>query len=257
MFHFFFCLLFLFGLDAAHIYNDFDVNPYVSNEERNAVLPHLLPYEHPIREKLDLIFHRTRATKDINSLVEAGFTVLKQKSRSFIVVALHPDVPGYLFKLHLDSELRLKRGKPGWYWFSQRVIGAKAIAKLIAKKKLDLVRCPKKWLYPLPIHPDAPTGEGYTRKNIILVADYIPLLARGPNLDAFKTQITKEHLNQIYYVLKKCGGDSIRPDNIPFDLNGRCCFIDTEYPGAKTRWDEFNKYLNPEMEAYWKHITGQ
>ncbi|MFN4174492.1 MAG: hypothetical protein ACK4HV_05255, partial [Parachlamydiaceae bacterium] len=188
MFHFLFCLFFLFGLDAAPIYNDYDINPYVSNEERKAVLPHLLPYDHPIREKLDLIFHKTRATKDINSLVEAGFNVLKQKSRSFIVVATHPDIPGYLFKLHLDSELRLKRGKPGWYWFSQRVIGAKAIGKLIAKKKLTLVKCPNKWLYPPPLYPEAPVGEGYSRKNIVLVADYIPLLARGANLDAFKTQ---------------------------------------------------------------------
>lgn len=257
MFNFFLCCLFLFGLDAAHVYNDFDRNPFVSIEERHAVLPHLLPFEHPIREKLDLIFHRTRATKDINSLVEAGFIVLKQKSRSFIIVATHPDIPGYLFKLHLDSELRLKRGKPGWYWFSQRVIGAKAIGKVITKKKLDLVKCPKKWLYPLPVYPEAPSGEGYSRKNIILVAEYIPLLSKVPNLEAFKTQITKEHLNQICYVLNKCGGNSIRPDNIPFDKKGRCCFIDTEYPGADTRWSEFNKYLNPEMEAYWKSITGQ
>lgn len=251
------CFFFVFGLDAVQFYNDYDVNPTVSADERHAVGPHLLPYDHPIREKLDLIFHRTRATKDINSLVEAGFTVLKQKSRSFIVVATHPDVPGYLFKLHLDSELRLKRGKPGWYWFSQRVIGAKAIGKLIAKKKLDLVKCPKKWIYPLPFYPEAPTGDGYTRKNIVLVAEYIPLLSKGPNLEAFKTQITRQHLDQICYVLQKCGGNSIRPDNIPFDKKGHCCFIDTEYPGAKTRWSEFNKFLNPEMESYWRIISGQ
>ena len=90
MFNFLLCFLFLFGLDAAHVYNDFDTNPYVSTDERVAVLPHLLPYDHPVREKLDLIFYSTRASKDINSLVEAGFTVLKQKSRSFIVVVTIP-----------------------------------------------------------------------------------------------------------------------------------------------------------------------
>lgn len=257
MLKFLLCFLLLFGLDAGHVYNDFDVNPYVTKKERSAVTPYLLPYEHPVREKLDLIFYRSRATKDINSLVEAGFIVLKQKDRSFIVVATHPDIPGYLFKLHLDSELRLKRGKPGWYWFSKRVEGARDIARVISKKKLNLVRVPQKWLYPLPVHPDAPASEAYTRKNIILVAEYVPLLSKQQNLDAFKTQITRKHLDQIYTVLRKCGGSSIRPDNIPFDTQGRASFIDTEYPGATTRWGDLNRFLNDDMEAYWKKITGQ
>ncbi len=254
-------LLLLFAFAEIHggtkYYNDFDSNFHVSTEERKAVKPHLLPYDHPIREKLDLIFYRSRATQDMNSLVEAGFQIHSKKSRSFIVVASHPDVPGYLFKLHLDDELRQKRHKPGWWWFCQRCIGAKAIRKVIEKKKYDLVRAPQKYIYPLPLYPETPNHPGYQRKNVILVVEKFDLLNDQENWDKWHQDgMTTKHLDQIYGVLSRCGGDSMRPDNIPFDTEGRICFIDTEYPGKSPRWEVTRDYLPPNLRDYWIQLTG-
>lgn len=241
---------------ATEYYNDFDTNFHVSKKERKTVKPYLLPYDHPIRAKLDFIFHRSRATKNLESMAEAGFIVHSQKSRSFIIVASHPDVPGYLFKLHLDNELREKHHKPGWWWFAERCKGAEAIREVIKKKKLDLVRAPQKYIYPLPLHPECPNEPGYSRKNVILIAEYFDLMDKQENWDMWHTGMTYDHLDQIYTVLKKCGGNSMRPDNIPFDKQGRICFIDTEYPGQEPDWSITLHYLSPEMQMYWSLITG-
>lgn len=250
-------LLLFVSLEASSTvdYNDFETNPFMSSDERETVRPYILPFDYPIREKLDLIFYRTRATKDINSLVEAGFQILKKKSRSFIIVASHPDVPGYIFKLHLDTELRKKHGKPGWWWFSQRVKGARALANEIERKQYKKLKAAKKWIYPLPVYPEAPSGQGYERKNVVLIAQFFELLDKKSNLEAWKTQITNKHLEQLYAVLKKCGGNSMRPDNIPFDKNGHICFIDTEYPKAHTNWNTIREYLSPKMQQVWDIIV--
>lgn len=234
-------------------YKELKENPYVSSDERHAVKEGLMPREHPIRPILDALFSDTRVTATKGSLKKAGFRILKSQPRSFILVVKHPSLPGYLIKLHLDSEIRLKRGHPGWYWFAKRVYGAKQIARCIKKNHLRHFKVPGKWLYPLPVYPLHQPGSD--RKNVILVVEDMRLLPKEENVNAWKTLITPKHLDELYIILKKCGGSSLRPSNIPFSRDGKIAFIDTEYPDTKPRYNEIRPHLSRPMQAYWDKLT--
>ena len=95
-------------------YNDFNHNPHLTNQMRRMMKPYILPAKHPVKVKLDALFLSKRVIENETTFREAGFITLHQKARSFIRVARHPSVPGYLFKIYLDTELREKLKKPGW-----------------------------------------------------------------------------------------------------------------------------------------------
>lgn len=253
MLRFLVCLAFIFVSASKADYKELKNNPYVGSSERHAVKEGLMPRDHPIRPILDALFSDARVTATTKSLRKAGFRILKSQPRSFILVVKHPSLPGYLIKLHLDSEVRQKRGHPGWYWFAKRVYGAKQIARCIDKKEIRHFKVPGKWLYPLPVYPLHRPGSD--RKNVVLVVEDMKLLSREDNYNAWKTLITRKHLDELYTILKKCGGSSLRPSNIPFSRDGKIAFIDTEYPGATPRYSDIRPYLSRPMQAYWDKLT--
>jgi hypothetical protein len=122
-------------IKSPNCYSNFDNNPHISNGARNKIKPFLVPITHPIKPNLDSIFSSSRATFNKNTLISAGFLIKFIQPRSFIIVASHPILSGYLLKLYVDTELKEKGGKPGWSWFVKRCIGAKEIKKIIARKK--------------------------------------------------------------------------------------------------------------------------
>lgn len=237
-------------------YNEFDKNPYFSKKEKEQIKPYLLPFDHPIKPYLDLIFSSERVTLDSNSFSAAGFISKFIQPRSFIRVASHPYLPGYLVKVYLDDELRIKKETPGWKWFVNRAKNAKAIRKYIKRNKCKYFTAPEKWIYPLPINTSPPMDPAYVRKNEILVVEDMQLVSEIENLHAWKTIITKKHLNELYDIISYAGGSSYRADNIAFTISGKFAFIDTEYARKSPGYHAIVPYLSDEMAAYWKSITG-
>lgn len=243
------------SLEKAQVtYNDFETNPYSSKKEKKTIRPYLLPWNHPKKPYLDAIFLNQRATMNPESFADAGFISHHIQFRSFIHVASHPLIPGYLVKVYLDSELRSRRNIPSWQWFANRAKNAKAIDNVIKSKKLKYFTVAKKWIYPLPINPAPPNDLGYLRKNVILLVKDMNLVSKSENLLAWKTVITKKHLDEFYTIITSVGGSSYRPDNVTYTKNGKFAFIDTEYTNKSPDYRSILPYLSPKMAAYWKKL---
>jgi len=212
---------------------------------------HILPANHPGKRALDAIFLSRRATKDEATFEASGFKTLFQKSRSFIRVASHPSLPGYLVKVYLDSEQRQKRNRAGWEWLVQRCEGAEKIRKIIEQNKIKHFQVPGKWLYPLPSQPDSTSLD---QPFVLLVHD-MGLVSREENEVAWKSLITREHLNELHLIITRAGGSSYRPDNIWLTRRGKFAFIDTEYRTKTVDYESIISYLSPEMRNYWVNLT--
>lgn len=234
-------------------YNDFDKNPYISKDARKSIKPYLLPKNHPAKIGLDEIFTTTRAIQNDDTFIQAGFNIIERTGRSFLLVASHPLLNGYLVKVALDSEFRQKNDKPSWLWFVRRCKGSETIAKIIAKKKITNFTVSKKWIYPLPINPSPPSNTQYDRKIAILLVTDMNLVSHIENLDAWKTKITKKHLDELYVIISQ-GGSSYRPDNIWYTKNGTFAFIDTEYPNADPDYGSVRPFLSSSMLTYWDKL---
>ncbi len=236
-------------------YNDVETNPFFEKHERKTITPYLMPSDHHVKPALDQIFCFDRATYNHASLIRNGFLIKFDQPRSHIIVAQHPSLPGYLVKLYLDSELQRRKNKPGWLWFSKRARSARAIARIIQEKNIQHFVVPKKWIYPLPVHPYPGDQKGYSRKNEILVVEDMQLVSLKESRKAWKTVITRKHLEELYAIISIAGGRPYRPDNLAYTRNGTFAFIDTEHPNVPPQYRSFEKYLSPKMARIWKKIV--
>src|SRR5437879_3358110 len=92
-------------------YPNFKDNPHITTQMQEMMAPYLLPIEHPFKPRLDAIFSQARIIENASTLVDAGFSIIAGPMPiSFIVVARHPEFPGYVFKIYLDSETRSRKG---------------------------------------------------------------------------------------------------------------------------------------------------
>ena len=240
-------------LSAGARYPEFDNNPIFSSHERQLTRRYLLPLTFSLKPVLDAIFS-TRVTLDQDTLRSAGFQILHKQPRSFIIVAKHPLVPGYLFKIYLDDLLVLKNNRPGWKWFVYRCKGARRIAKVIHKYKIKHFIVAHKWIYPLPEYPAPPAAPQYDQKHTVLIVEEMPLLPKQENKYLWLNQVNEEFLDELYTILKHASSIRSRPDNMNFMPDGRIAIIDTEYPNKNPDYESIKKYLSPEMLAYWEHL---
>jgi hypothetical protein len=255
----FFAVLFFHKIDveagSGNNYNDFTTNPNITKEERKAAKPYLLPYSHPMRPALDTIFRNQRATFNATTFAGAGFTLLFDQPRSFIKVGSHPLLPGYLLKVFFDTDRRVKRNIPAWQWFVYRVQGVNKVQGVINTYNIKHFVTPKKWLYPLPIKPFPSTKVKFTRKNFLLLVENMNLVPYEKNLEAWKTIITKEHLDELFAIIKYAGGGAYRADNVAYTVDGKFALIDTEHPYKSGGFHSIEPYLSQEMLAYWKQLV--
>jgi hypothetical protein len=233
-----------------------DSNHAIPKKVKEQIAPFLLAENHPMKSKLDAIFINTRATRSEKTFKKAGFEILCDTGkRSFIVVASHPKLPGYLVKAYYDTELRKKRHKSSWYWLVKRCQGASQIEKIIKKKKFKNFVVAKKWIYPLPEKSTPPHDKHHKRHHAILLVTDMHLEPQNVNLDMWYSKITTEHLDELYTIISYAGGSSYRPDNINYTRDKTFAFIDTEYPTSHPDYRRIRKYLNPRMLKYWDKLV--
>ena len=236
-------------------YNDFETNPFILPEAREKMRPFLLPEDHPAKARLDKIFHSSRASFDDKSLESAGFKIKYKQPRSFIRVVSHPKLSGYLLKIVTDVEMRQKNGKPDWYWFVNRCVGVNKIHEAINQNKIKYFVAPKKWIYSLPVYPYPENATvSNIRKIMVLLVEDMDLISKNANLSAWKTEISKKHLDELYLIIKQVGGRSYRASNIPQTKKGTFAFIDTEYPRSSPDFDTIRSYLSSGRRSYWDKL---
>lgn len=243
-------------LDAKHhtTYPDFKDNPYLTSEMRDKIKPYLLPLDHELKPLLDAIFSVGRVLQDEHALTQAGFTIVHSMHSSFIKVVKHPAIPGYLFKLYLDNETRLKGDKPGWWWLTNRCKGAERIREMIKKKNIKHFAVPDKWLYIVPSYfPSA----GPIVQPVVVVETDMNLESHDMIAWAWQNLASRSVLDELYYILDHGSGSYFLTGNVPYSKSGKFVFIDTEYPKREIKMKKVKQFLNPEMQAYWDHLMYQ
>lgn len=234
-------------------YPNLKKNPYLKKGLQTLIVPYLLPLNHPTQPALKEIFSVSRVTENEETLLAAGFEILSRETGSFVVVARHPKVPGYIFKLYYDSEMRyrIKRGKKtNCESLVYRCISAEQIKKLIRSRKFSHFTVPDKWIYILPL---VPTSKSPNQQPILLLETDMQLVDEKETLIAWKTKAKKEHLNELYQILKRGYGSTALSINVPYTKNGTFAFIDTENPKS-CNLKSSRKYFSEEMQLYWKTL---
>lgn len=233
-------------------YTNFDGNPLIDKQMGKKIKPHLLPEDHSLKPKLDAIFSKPRVIENEQTFAENGFKTLFAQPQSFIRVAKHPQLPGVLVKVYLDNETRQKENIPGWKWLVNRCEGAENIRKLMQKKKFRHFCVPDKWLYPLDS----------SRQPVILVVTDMKLVSAEETENAWKTKVTKSHLEELYCILSHGYASCYLINNIPYTKQGKFACIDTEYPKRKVnsgmlKFGKVRECLSPEMQVYWNQLVIQ
>lgn len=226
------------------------LSPYVSAEIWSDVSEFLMPSDHKIKAKLDKIFKKARVTQNVNTLRAAGFEGVEIRKFSNMVVATHPKMPGYYFKMYLDEQ-NLNDSK----LLLKRIRGAKSVQAAIDRHKFNkMFKVPKKWLYPIPENP-AP-APGSFRKNFILIAEDSKLESKTTNKNFWKGRITQEQLRALSIIIREEGlNDSVYYFNVPLAKDGRLAFIDTEHHhNWPIYYEKTIPFLSPAMAAYWLEL---
>lgn len=218
------------------------------------VTPYVIPESHPAKKPLNNIFSASRVLKNLKTLRAAGFEISGPRKFTRLIVASHFDIPGYIFKLYIDAQ-RPHKNTPEYEFWILRIQGARLIQEeLELNGWQDLFKVPQKWIYQLPSQP-APS-EDFAAKNFILVEDDMGLYPDDINKEIWKSDaISETLLTALFYLLKKIGlHDCVKPDNIPFSVDGRVAFVDTQTFHEKVSYKEFASYLSPKNQKFWKNL---
>lgn len=231
-------------------YPNFSDNSAFSPHMRQQMAPYLLPLDHPLKPVVDSIFSRSRVIKNEDTLQKAGFTILFSQKISRIIVASHPKVKGYLFKIYLDSRNVRKGGKVGWQLLTTRCMVAEKIRHIIAQKHIRHFTVADKWLYPLP------TGHsGSHQEPVVLLVKDMHIHNRRESEKAWREGATKAQLQELYAILSQGYGSACLPKNVPYTKDGTFAFIDTEYNKRKIPLHHVLKYTSKKMGAYWRRLV--
>jgi hypothetical protein len=236
----------------------FRSNPslYVSDELWMQSQDYLIPDNHPMKEKLDQIFSRSRASADQKSMLKAGFKHALIQQRTKILITKHPELPGHIIKVYLDN-IQSPEGIEHDLLI-KRIEGARLIQKSIHLHHYEhLFKVPQKWLYLLPDSPTPPSH--YSRKFFVLIEDDMDIFNDKKNEKLWQSeQVTPELLNALYtLVTELCLSDSAKPSNCTFSRDGRLAFVDTQnfYTGY-TKYYKLTPYLSPSMRRYWENLIA-
>lgn len=240
---------------ASVVNQDFENNAAIPKNVKVKLRPYIIEDQHPMKNKLDQIFYQQRVTTNKKTFKKAGFKTLRKGPRSYVHVARHPSLSGYLVKAYMDDELREKRNRPSWHWLAKRCEGAEKIDQIIKSRKIRFFTVAPKWIYALPEHPSPPSDSSHTRHYALLLAKDMNLVSKDINLHVWSHDVTEAHLNELYTIISRAKGSSYRPDNITFTKQGVFAFIDTEYPSHGPDYKSIRPFLSPDMRDYWDRLV--
>lgn len=244
-----FCLIGCFHLLGN--YPNFEDHPLLTTTMQKMMAPHLLPLDHPAKPMLDLVFSKPKVLRNEESIRNAGFSIITIQPKSAMIVARHPLVPGFIFKMYRDLEPTGRNNIPGWECLTQRCANAKKVKKTLEKNHLRYFSVPDKWLYILPLN------SHHIRKNqqpVVLIATDMEIETEENTRIAWKTAITHRHLDELYVILKAGYGSSYLINNMPYTKHETFAIIDIEKPKRTFDLKRVEKYFSDDMQRYWRHL---
>lgn len=219
---------------------------------------YLMSVNHPLKSVLDTIFYDSNVTADEQTMRAAGFSRIDTQPSSFMSIAFHPALHGFLLKLYLDNETRVKDNILGYVWLIQRCQGAEEIRQLIKKKKIKYFTVPEKCLYQIPGRSLTSSSFEMGRmmpQPFLLVVEDMNLAPAEETLDAWKNRITTKHLDELYCILSHGYGSAYVGANVPLTSAGLFAFIDTEHLKRKIKYAQVKPFLSKSMRDYWDELV--
>lgn len=212
---------------------------------------YFLPDDHPIRKKLDMVCSSTDLLENEESLKKAGFKMTGAKGYSKTMILKHNKLKKYLIKAFTDDQPQVV----DWEIWVRRIDGASVIRSAIDRLGFQKIfKVPQKWIYQV-----TRSGENFDQKNFILVVEDMEIYDQRGNriMWANAGYASKEKLNALYILLKEVGlKDSIYIDNIPFSLDEKIAFVDTEhFHKWPVQYQRLTPVLSKKMQDYWTNLT--
>lgn len=143
----------------------------------------------------------------------AGFDVSASVSR--IMVASHPAAPGVLFKKYTDDRDEAREERDN---FRTRIDGADRLRDYVAKKSLQHIVVPRKWIRELP--------DAFRRRHLLVVERIS--LCDSDEIARRYHDVDPGVLRDLCRVVRKFRGVDSTARNMPFTTDGRIAFVDTE-----------------------------
>lgn len=201
---------------------------------------HKLSEHHPFYSKLEKIFAYSKTLDSERNFLKAGFTILQLRDPMF-VIAMHPQLPGHLVKVHLRSSDRDPEKR--WKNLITRCNNAAKLREFIEKEKIRYFTVPDKLIY---VTKDGDPVFIVTRMNIC---------SERETRYAWKNHVKHKHLKELQLILSNGLGSSKLVENIPYTKEGLFTCIDTEKPSQGNSY--IKKYLSEEMSIYWNNLTRE
>jgi hypothetical protein len=249
------------ALDTWDVYNErYELSQHQTTHIDDVDLlvePFLMPDDHPLKEKLDQLFLRSRVISSRKTLVAAGFEDKKPEPVTKIIVTRHSKMKGYIFKIYTDDYLDYHHGEPEVYTYLRRARGAKMIKDEIVKLGWSkYFKVPAKWIYKLPDSP-APLKPEHFNRQYILVEEEMDLLSKEDMKSRWKDgTMTTKHLDKLFYMTTRLGlRGCCKYDNVPICSDGKIAFVDTQ---SNLRWpiayNRLKAVLEGDMLKYWNEL---
>jgi hypothetical protein len=207
-----------------------------------------LSNEHPVKYALDQIFSSSRACGSKEALIDAGFEIKAGPHRGMIVAG-HPEIPGYLIKTYTDDYHEVVKELPKW---KLRIKGSLLYRSEI--EDMPEFKCPRKWIYVLPETPRAARKDRRSRRKYVLVVEDMDIEDWQTNLHYWKSRFTEEILTDLYRVMINLSLHDVSPSNLVFCKDGRIAFVDTKFYNGQMRLWLFRQYLSQEMRQFWDEL---
>jgi len=222
----------------------------VSDDVWSEVKPYLLPFDHPLKNKLDKLFTTFRVTDNPATVKKAGFLRSTPAAFSNAIVSRNENLSGYYFKFYHDHQQIDVESKQ---WID-RAFEARSLKKAIKDHGYQkYFKVPKKWIY---LIPDNPQSTGPYPKHFILIATKINTTKGHINRFKWQTEVSRKLLDAVWIINQQEGlVDSCVGHNLPFTKDNKLAYIDLEqHHKWPVPFHRLNGYLNPEMQDYWKKL---
>jgi len=227
-------------------------SPSISEDIWQQVTPYLIPSNHFAKSILDKIFFdsKFRILTSVNGLKKAGFEILHHRQGRGLIIARHPLLRKHLIKIYLDSAPRSE-----WSAWVLRSKGANHLQKLIDHYGYShYMKVPQKWIYPIPRNPKQ-IIRGQFPKNFLLVVQDMEILGVKSNAAKY-VAMSQPFVEALHHIIFKGGLSDAHIANVPFSIDGKIAFIDTEFVNNwPVHWEWLTPFLSDPMKEIWNMLS--
>jgi hypothetical protein len=227
-------------------------SPYLTQSEKELLLPFLIDETDSASEILDAIFQRTNPMKDKKAFESAGFITIQNNGRS--LVGFHPTLPEYIIKGKRNKVMKNHQT------LFNRLINRAAIQWWIDAYNPQYIVIPNKVAYPLPSYPNMPMKEVQMTHGFIVIADTIDIKSNEETIKLFKNPDSwcEEMIIELYAFSRDINYPDAAFRNIRFTQDMRIAIIDFDsVPSDENALEAFFlEHLPSKWKAFWRALKA-